>query len=110
MRRGALCALCATRQNRAVPLPHVPESLGGSVRSLRRRRYQGFRVDPGQTGWQSSSRAFREFCGQCGTPLAFRPIDRDIMEMLAGSLDHPERAVPTYAVGREGKLGWVDTI
>jgi hypothetical protein len=32
------------------------------------------------------------------------------MEMLAGSLDHPERAVPTYAVGREGKLGWVDTI
>lgn len=60
--------------------------------------------------WQSSSRAFREFCAQCGTPLAFHPTDRDVIEMLAGSLDHPERAVPTYEVGREAKLAWLDTI
>ena len=60
--------------------------------------------------WQSSSRAFREFCGACGTPLAFKPLDLDIMEVLAGSLDHPEKAVPTYEVGREGKAAWLDTI
>lgn len=60
--------------------------------------------------WQSSSRAFREFCGQCGTPLAFHPIDRDVVEMLAGSLDDPDKAVPTYEVGRESKLAWLTTI
>jgi hypothetical protein len=60
--------------------------------------------------WQSSSRAFREFCGACGTPLAFRPLGGSSMEMLTGSLDHPEKAVPTYEVGREAKLAWVDTI
>ena len=60
--------------------------------------------------WQSSSRAFREFCGQCGTPLAFHPTDRDVIEMLAGSLDNPDKAVPTYEVGRESKLAWLTTI
>jgi hypothetical protein len=60
--------------------------------------------------WQSSSRAFREFCGACGTPLAFRPLDLDVMEMLAGSLDNPGKAVPTFEVGRESKLTWVGTI
>jgi hypothetical protein len=57
--------------------------------------------------WQSSSRAFRDFCGTCGTPLAFRPLDRDVIEMMAGSFDEPEKAAPTYEVGREGKLSWV---
>jgi hypothetical protein len=57
--------------------------------------------------WQSSSRAFREFCGTCGTPLTFHPIDRPRIEILAGSLDHPEKAVPIFEVGRESKLAWL---
>ena len=57
--------------------------------------------------WQSSSRAYRDFCGTCGTPLAFRPLDRDAIDIMVGSLDEPEKAAPTYEVGREGKLSWV---
>jgi hypothetical protein len=57
--------------------------------------------------WQSSSRAYRDFCGTCGTPLAFRPLDRDAIDVMAGSLDEPEKAVPTYEVGTEAKLSWV---
>lgn len=62
------------------------------------------------SNWRSSSRAIREFCGVCGTPLVFRPLDLDVVEVLAGSLDHPEAAVPTFEVGREAKLPWVNTI
>ena len=57
--------------------------------------------------WQSSSKAFRDFCGRCGTPLAFRPIAKPLMELLAGSLDRPEQAAPTYEVGTEGRLAWL---
>jgi hypothetical protein len=39
--------------------------------------------------------------------LAFRPLDRDVIEMMAGTFDEPEKAAPTYEVGREGKLSWV---
>lgn len=62
--------------------------------------------------WASSSRAFREFCGACGTPLAFRPTDvaEPVMEMMAGSLDDPAAAIPTYEVGREGKLAWLASL
>jgi hypothetical protein len=62
------------------------------------------------SSWRSSSRAIREFCGVCGTPLVFRPLDLDVVEILAGSLDHPKAAVPTFEVGCEAKLPWVDTI
>lgn len=60
--------------------------------------------------WRSSNRAFRDFCGTCGTPLAFRPLDKPIMELMAGSLDDPSKAVPSYEVGREGKLDWMATL
>jgi hypothetical protein len=57
--------------------------------------------------WQSSSRACRDFCATCGTPLAFRPLDRNAIDVMAGSLDEPEKAAPSHEVGREGKLSWV---
>jgi hypothetical protein len=57
--------------------------------------------------WRSSSRAYRDFCDTCGTPLAFRPLDRDAIDIPVGSLDEPEKAAPTYEVGREGKLSWL---
>ncbi len=57
--------------------------------------------------WMSSNRAYRDFCATCGTPLAFRPLDKPIMEMMAGSLDQPDKAPPQFEVGREGKLAWI---
>lgn len=58
-------------------------------------------------GWQSSSRAVREFCGACGTPLTFRETGRAFVDVLVGCFDEPARVPPTYEVGREGKLDWI---
>jgi len=57
--------------------------------------------------FQSSSRAWRDFCARCGTPLAYRPISGGTTELLTGTLDDPAAAAPTYEVGREGKLDWL---
>jgi hypothetical protein len=56
----------------------------------------------------SSSRAMRDFCAACGTPLSYRKPGGDIIELLTGSFDHPERVAPTYAVGIESRLAWLD--
>jgi hypothetical protein len=58
----------------------------------------------------SSNRAFRDFCGTCGTPLAFRPLDLPVMELMSGSLDEPEAMPPRYEVGREAKLAWIGSL
>jgi hypothetical protein len=58
--------------------------------------------------FRSSSRAERDFCAACGTPLSYRKPGGDIVELLTGSFDHPERVAPTYAVGIESRLAWLD--
>ena len=55
----------------------------------------------------SSNRGIRDFCSNCGTPLAFRATDKPVMEMMGGTLDDPSLAPPTYEVGREGKAAWI---
>lgn len=57
--------------------------------------------------WASSTRALRDFCANCGTPLAFRPTEKAIIELMGGTLDQPAVAQPTYEVGREAKLAWL---
>jgi hypothetical protein len=60
--------------------------------------------------WASSNIAVRDFCAACGTPLAYRHSGGDTIEILAGTFDDPTHVVPTYEVGREGKLAWVSTL
>jgi hypothetical protein len=60
--------------------------------------------------FRSSSRAARDFCAVCGTPLSYRHLGRPIIELLTGAFDKPERVAPTYAVGTESRLPWVDHI
>jgi hypothetical protein len=57
--------------------------------------------------FRSSSQALRDFCSSCGTPLSYRKPGADVIELLAGSFDRPERVAPTYAVGIESKLAWL---
>lgn len=57
--------------------------------------------------WASSNRGIRDFCPNCGTPLAFRATDKASMEMMGGTLDDPSAAPPTYEVGRESKAAWL---
>lgn len=60
--------------------------------------------------FRSSSRADRDFCGTCGTPLSYRKIGGDKIELMCGAFDDPGRVAPTYAVGLESKVAWVDTL
>jgi len=57
---------------------------------------------------QSSTKATRHFCPDCGTPLAFfteeRPENTDV---TTGSLDNPEQAIPTADVYEDSKLSWL---
>ena len=57
--------------------------------------------------FQSSSRAMRDFCAACGTPLSYRKPEGAIIELLTGAFDEPARVPPTYAVGIESELAWL---
>lgn len=60
--------------------------------------------------FQSSSRAVRDFCAACGTPLSYRHPGGLLIELLTGAFDAPLRVPPTYAVGTESRLAWVDEL
>jgi hypothetical protein len=60
--------------------------------------------------FQSSSRAARDFCAACGTPLSYRQLAGPVIELTTGAFDDPKRVVPTYEVGTESQLAWVDRI
>jgi hypothetical protein len=62
------------------------------------------------TSFKSSSIAERDFCAACGTPLSYRKIDGDSIEIMTGAFDRPDRMVPTLQFGTESRLGWVGTI
>jgi hypothetical protein len=60
--------------------------------------------------FRSSSRAVRDFCAQCGTPLSYRKPAGAIIELMTGAFDEPQRVAPTYAVGVESKLAWLASL
>jgi hypothetical protein len=60
--------------------------------------------------FQSSTRAVRDFCPACGTPLSYRHPGGPIIELLTGAFDQPARLPPTYAVGTESMLAWLADI
>jgi hypothetical protein len=60
--------------------------------------------------FQSSTRAVRDFCAACGTPLSYRRLGGPIIELLTGAFDQPGRLPPSYAVGTESMLAWLGAI
>jgi hypothetical protein len=57
--------------------------------------------------FRSSTIAERDFCRDCGTPLSFRRIDGERIEIMTGTFDRPDRVIPTRQYGTESRLGWV---
>lgn len=53
--------------------------------------------------FQSSNRARRGFCRDCGTPLTFEPDDGPV-ELAIGAFDEPARIPPTIQHGLEARL------
>jgi hypothetical protein len=56
--------------------------------------------------YQSSSAAERGFCRDCGTPLTFRYLAKEQINVTAGSLDEPAKARPTIQHGIESRVPW----
>jgi hypothetical protein len=50
----------------------------------------------------------RGFCGECGTPLSFRYLERDRISVTIGSLDQPARVRPTEQIGIESRVPWLE--
>ena len=52
--------------------------------------------------------ATREFCGDCGSPLFWRPVQGDRITVLLGSLDDAEAMPkPSYELWTERRMHWV---
>jgi hypothetical protein len=66
------------------------------------------RGDP--ASFQSSSAAERHFCAACGTPLTFRYLDGDMIEVTTGSLDEAAAVPPTKNYGTESRLPWIELL
>jgi hypothetical protein len=56
--------------------------------------------------YQSSSAAERGFCRDCGTPLTFRYLAKNRINVTLGSLDDPAKANPTKQHGIESRVPW----
>jgi hypothetical protein len=56
--------------------------------------------------YRSSESANRGFCAQCGTPLTFRHIGRDEVDMALGSLDRPADVKPERQYYVEARMPW----
>jgi hypothetical protein len=71
----------------------------------------GFVVTAGNpAAYRSSARAWRHFCGNCGTPLTWREAeDPKFVDISIASLDHPEAAEPTLHLWAESRIAWFDT-
>jgi len=60
--------------------------------------------------YRSSPIAERPFCATCGTPLGFRFLDGENMDLTVGSFDDPSRFRPTSNFAIESALpAWQDT-
>lgn len=59
--------------------------------------------------YRSSVKALREFCGECGTPLIFRPDHGRTADVSTATLDDPIAAPPAYHIWRMSRLAWFET-
>ena len=60
--------------------------------------------------YRASTRATREFCGDCGTYLLFREDDATAsLGVNTATLDDPERVPPTFHIWHKSHIGWFDT-
>ncbi len=56
--------------------------------------------------FKSSDLVERGFCRDCGTPLTFRELDSDQIDVSIGSLDEPAAVRPVIQLGVESRLPW----
>lgn len=89
------CASCR-RTASALNLPFATFARAGFVFT------QG---DP--VAFRSSPAVVRRFCGRCGSPLTYEnDNDPATLDIMIGSLDRPDRIVPSKHVWLSEKIAW----
>ncbi len=58
----------------------------------------------------SSAQVERGFCSACGTPLSFRDLEAERIDISIGSLDAPARVRPERQIGIEGRVPWFSAL
>jgi hypothetical protein len=87
------------------------KAVGGPFAAFCKVKLACFAWTLGEPGaFNSSSAAERHFCRSCGTPLTFRYLDGDAIEVTTGTLDDAASVPPTIAFGTESRLPWIDLI
>jgi hypothetical protein len=87
------------------------KAVGGPFATLSKVKLTSFVWTRGQPdSFRSSSTAERHFCAACGTPLTFRRLGGDAIEVTTGSLDNPALAPPSKNFGIEARLPWIDRL
>ena len=62
------------------------------------------------TIFHSSSHSQREFCGVCGTQIAFRQsASPKTVDVTLTSLHDPSQMAPQYHIWRQSKVAWFET-
>lgn len=87
------------------------KAVGGPFIALADVLHSEFAWTRGKPGtFASSNHAERDFCSACGTPLGYRAIGGEYMELTMGSFDKPADLAPAYATGTESWLPWTGSI
>ncbi|MBK8173800.1 MAG: GFA family protein [Rhodospirillales bacterium] len=87
------------------------KAVGGPFAALAPVRLEDFAWTRGVPAtFQSSSLAARDFCVACGTPLTFRYLEKEWIDVTLGSLDRPGDAPPVRHFGVEARLPWLDQL
>lgn len=61
-------------------------------------------------GFRASTRATREFCGDCGTYLLFREDDASAsLGVNTTTLDDPAQVPPTFHIWHQSHIAWFET-
>jgi hypothetical protein len=58
--------------------------------------------------YRSSEKAERWFCGECGTPLLFSPIDGATRDFSLATLDDPAAVVPEFHIYYDSRIAWAE--
>lgn len=69
---------------------------------------EGFRFVSGEPAFYPSSPGIRRgFCSRCGGTLCTVEEDDELISILIGSLDDPDRVPPDYHIWTESRVSWL---
>ncbi len=110
---GCLCGACryeTTAEPINVRVCHCrlcQQAIGAAFNARVLVQLEGLTIS-GPVGWHHSSDVLRRgFCTQCGTTMFSERAEKKIIGLTMGSLDEPDRFVPTDHIWTSSKQSWL---